>query len=168
MMQAAADAHSGGRRFSMIAGEATSGSERAWNSVGRRRVYVETGPNEYSELRYVQPALDFDLNTGLPTDGAGEAAEHIMVHFLEGEPDKVRMSAAVESIYLWCNTWPDDVFENEDACDAHLGYVAKLYEAFDAFMRANGPLRLLSAQEREQLRAEGIGIKDYIEADRGK
>src|SRR5713101_5148131 len=50
MMQAAADAHSQGKKLSMIAGECTWSSERAWNSVGRRRVYVETGPNEYSEL----------------------------------------------------------------------------------------------------------------------
>jgi len=65
----------------MIAGECTWSSERAWNSVGRRRVYVQTGPNEYSELRYVQPALNFDVKTGLPTEDAGEASEHIMVDF---------------------------------------------------------------------------------------
>jgi hypothetical protein len=166
MMQAAADAHSLGRRFSMIVGECTSSSERAWNSVGRRRVYVETGPNKYSELRYVQPALDFDRNTGLPTEDAGEAPEHIMVHFLEGVPDKARISAAIESMYLWCNTWPQSVFENKAGCDAHLHYVAKLHKEFDAFMRANGPLRLLSAQEREQLRATGAKINEYTEADR--
>src|SRR5260370_39938670 len=62
-------------------------------------VYVQTGPNEYSELRYVQPALNFDVKTGLPTEDAGEASEHIMVDFLEGEPDKGRISTSVESIH---------------------------------------------------------------------
>ena len=167
MMQAAADAHSEGKRFLMIAGECTWSSERAWNSVGRRRVYVETGANRYSELRYVQPALDFDRSTGLPTEEVGEAAEHIMVHFLEGEPDKARISAAIESMYLWCNTWPQSVFENKAAHDAHLHYVATLHKEFDALMRANGALRLLSADEREQLRATGAKINEYTEADHG-
>jgi hypothetical protein len=168
LMQAAADAHSEGKRFSMIAGECTWRSERVWNSVGRRRVYVETGPNRYSELRYVQPALDFDRSTGLPTKDVGEAAEHIMVQFLEGEPDKARISAAIESMYLWCNTWPQSIFESKAAYDAHLHYVATLHKDFDAFMRANGPLRLLSAQDREQLRRRGTEISEYTEADHDK
>jgi hypothetical protein len=165
MMQAAADAHSQGKKLSMIAGECTWSSERAWNSVGRRRVYVETGPNEYSELRYVQPALNFDVKTGLPTEDAGEASEHIMVDFLEGEPDKGRISTSVESIYKWCNTWPRNAFENQAAYDAHVQYVAHLRSEFNAFMLMNGPLRLLSAAERDQLRAGGATINEYTEAD---
>lgn len=168
MMQAAADAHSEGRKFSMVVGECTSSSERAWNSVGRRRVYVEAEPNQYSELRYVQPALDFDRNTGLPAEDAGEAPEHIMVHFLEGVPDKARISAAIESMYLWCNTWPQSLFDSKAAYDAHLHYVAKLHKEFDTLMRANGPLRLLSAQERERLCAMGARVNEYTEADRDK
>jgi len=33
-------------------------------------------------------------------------------------------------------------------------------------MLMNGPLRLLSAAERDQLRAEGATINEYTEADR--
>jgi hypothetical protein len=168
MMQAAADAHSQGKKLSMIAGECTWSSERAWNSVGRRRVYVETGPNEYSELRYVQPALNFDVKTGLPTEDAGEASEHIMVDFLEGEPDKGRISAAVESMNSWCNTWPRNAFENQAAYDVHLQYVADLRKEFNTFIFTNGPLRLLSADQREQLRAQGATINEYTVADHGE
>ena len=168
MMQAAADAHSQGKNLSVIAGECTWSSERAWNSVGRRRVYVETGPNEYSELRYVQPALDFDKKTGLPTEDAGEASEHIMADFLESEPDKGRISAAVESMHRWCNTWPRNGFENQAAYDVHLQYVSDLGKKFNTFISAKGPLRLLSADQREELRAQGATINEYAEADHGE
>ncbi|MBR1172156.1 hypothetical protein [Bradyrhizobium liaoningense] len=165
MMQAAADAHSQGRVFSMIVGECTASSERAWNSVGRRRVYVETASNQYYELPYLQPALDFNRETGLPTEGAGAAPEHIMVHFLNGGPDKARISAAIQRMYRWCNTWPQGVFKSEVAYDAHVHYVAKLHEDFNSFMQTNGSLLLLSAKEREQLRAAGTEIIEYTEAD---
>lgn len=165
MMQAAADAHAQGKKLSVIAGECTSSSERTWNSVGRSRVYVKTGPNEYSELRYVQPALDFDKKTGLPMGDAGEASEHLMVDFLEGEPDTRRLSAAVDSIYRWCNTWPRNAFENQAAYEVHAKYVADLRKKLNTFIFTNGSLRLLSADQREQLRAQGATINEYTEAD---
>jgi hypothetical protein len=165
MMQAAADAHVEGKKLSVIAGECTWSSEKAWNAVGRLRVYVETAPNEYSELRYVQPALDFDPKTGLPTEGAGEAPEHIMMDFLGSEPDKERISAAVESMYKWCNAWPRGEFESEAAYDAHVQYVADIRKEFNSFLNANGPLRLLTPVEREELRANGVVINEYTEAD---
>ena len=60
---------------------------------------------------------------------------------------------------------PENAFENQAAYDAHVQYVAHLRSEFNIFMLMNGPLRLLSAAERDQLRAEGATINEYTEAD---
>jgi hypothetical protein len=152
----------------MIAGECTWSSEHAWNAVGRRRVYVETGPNEYEELPYVQPALEFDPQTGLPAEGAGEVAEHIMVQFLEGEQSKERVAGAVDSIYRWCNILPENFFATSEAFAAHKEYVSHLQKNFNEVMSSKGQLRLLSASEREDLRQKGATIHEYTAANHGE
>lgn len=165
MMEAAADAHALGKTLTTIAGECTEKSEGAWNAVGRRRAYVQTGPNEYSELPYIQPALSFNRETGLPAHGAGEIAEHIMLQFLTGEPTKERVSAAVSSMYRCSNTWPEHMFANKRAYQSHLGYINRLRSNFDSFLMNNGDLLLLTAEERKEMGEKGVAFREHSEAN---
>jgi hypothetical protein len=168
MMQAATDALAQDKKFNMVAAEATGTSEKSWNAVGHRRVYVETGPNEYTELKYVQPALDFDFNTGLPTEDAGEFPEHLMVQFVEGEPDKDRIKAAVDGMYRWNNLYDQDAFTSAEAFNQHKHYIAEIQKKFNDQLSTSSPLHLLSAEEREVLKNKGITIHEYTEADGGE
>lgn len=165
MMEVAADAHALGKTLTTIAGECTEESEGAWNAMGRRRVYVQTGPHEYSELPYIQPALSFNHETGLPAHGAGEMAEHIMLQFLTGEPTKERVSAAVASMYRCSNTWPEHMFANKRAYQSHLGYINRLRSNFDSFLMNNGDLLLLTAEERKEMVEKGVAFREHSEAN---
>lgn len=165
IMQAAADAYTQGKKLVMIAGECTWSSEPAWNAVGLHRVYVKSGENEYTELSYVQPALEFDAKTGLPDEDSGEVPEHLMVEFLEGEPSKERTLAAVASMYRWCNLYPRNFFNSEEAYAAHQKYIASIQKEFSDFLFANGPLHLLSSKERAELKEKGLVIHEYTKAD---
>lgn len=92
IMQAAKDAQAEGKKLAFAAGECTSTSEEFWNSVGWKRPYAET-PNQagsYEELRYIQPALDFDPATGAPAEDAGVVPEHMMIDSFEGTPPQQR------------------------------------------------------------------------------
>jgi hypothetical protein len=166
MMQAAADAYAENQHLSLIAAETTSGSERVWNAMHRRRVYLETAPNQYSELTYIQPALEFDPETGLPAEGAGEVAEHLMVHFLDGKTDKDRLLAAVDGIYRWCNTYPRTFFRNEKAYEKHRQYLHEIWNECRDFVFGAGRLQLLSAIERERFVKQGRQIVQHTAADR--
>lgn len=165
IMQAAADAHAKNNKLVMIAGECTWGSELAWNAVGRRRVYVESGANEYTELPYIQPALDFNPKTGLPDENAGEVPEHLMVQFLQGEPNKERIITAVDSMYRWCNLNPQNFFDTPEAYAIHKEYIANIQKEFSDFLLSHGPLSLLSGGEREELKRKGVAIHEYTKAD---
>ncbi len=165
MMQAAMDSHTEKRRLVMIAGECTWSSERAWNAVGRRRVYVETGRGEYTELPYIQPALEFDPDTGLPLEESGEAPEHLMVQFLEGNPNKEKIIAAIDSIYRWCNVWPRSTFTSDHAYATHVRYLEDFQKRYTDFFSKNGALHLLSPEERKALKAKGIPVHEHTEAD---
>lgn len=168
MMMAVQDANATGKKFTMVVGESTRASEPTWNSVQRRRSYVKTGDNEFSELRYIQPALKFDPDTGVPADDAGEAPEHLMIHFLDGKPDKERISMCVDAIYRWCNILPEDEFNSPQAYQAHLEYIRRIKEKFNELLQGSGELLLLSAKEREVAKNGGLKINEYAEADEGK
>jgi GNAT superfamily N-acetyltransferase len=165
--QAQIDAKAGGRRLAAISAEATSSSEAFWNSVGLNRVYVGAGVkvDEYSELPYVQPALDFDTSTGLPVEGAGEAAEHLMLGFVENEADKELVSLVVDAIYRWSHLWPAEDFESMEAHQANVGYVSKFKQEFDEFLFGSGEMAILTAEDRKNLTMAGAIIHEYTAAD---
>jgi hypothetical protein len=165
MMEAASDAFAADKKLSLVAAETSSSSERVWNTIGRRRAYIETGLNEYTELPYVQPALEFEPQTGLPAEGAGALPEHLMLHFLEGDADKIRLTAAVDSMYRWCNAYPESFFASARAYERHKAYIADIQNKLNDFIFSNGRLRLLSVGERAGLRQQGVTILEYTAAD---
>src|SRR5262249_28912590 len=140
----------------LVVGECTAASEHTWNAVGQRRLYVATGSSEYYELPYVQPPVEWDAQTGLAADGAGNVPEHLMVDFFRVNPDKERVSAAVGAIYLWNNIKPRTFFASHDAYVKHRSTIETIQHKFDDFMFASGQMRLLSAKEQDGLRKVGI------------
>ena len=165
MMQAAADAYADGKKLSMIISECTSTSEKAWNAIGRRRAYVQTGANDWTELKYVQPPLDWDPDTGMPAEDAGNAAEHIMMQPFDGDMTKERLSSALDAIYRWNNYRSEKFFHNPEAQKAHFAYIQAIQKQFDSELNAGGELKLLSASEREEMIKKGAVIHEYTEAD---
>lgn len=167
LIGAAAEAQARGKKFSLVGGECTYTSELAWNALGQRRIYLGTGGRELAEIKYVQPALEFDPDTGLPAEDAGEAPEHLMVQALGGDVTKEKISQVVAAIYRWCNRYPRAAFNSDAAYRAHREYVDRLQRQFDDLLSGPGELKLLTAKEREQTRAAGSVVKDYAEADHG-
>lgn len=166
MMQAAADTHAMGKKLSLVAGECTASSEQTWNAMRRNRLYLKRG-DEYLEPPYLQPALDFDPKTGLPAEGAGEAAEHLQMQFVDVQPSKSAVTSAVDAMYRWCNLLPRDEFETPEAYATHREYVGKIQKEFNDFISQEGELVLLSAQEREELRSQGLVFHEHTAADHG-
>jgi len=160
LMQAEVDAKANGKKLTMVVGESSDESEPAWNAFGRKRVYVQTGPDTYTEIPYVQPPLDFDPDTGLPTEGNIDVPLHLMLQFFDGTADKKRISLAVDAIYRWCNMPPEDEFSTQEALQAQRAYIANLQKQFDDFLFGNGELKLFSANERDEMRKSGASILD--------
>lgn len=170
IMQAAKDAHAEGQRLTLAVGECVYTSEDFWNKVGMRRVYGEKAskPGAYEELRYVQPALDFDLATGQVAEGAGVAPEHLMIHnFDDKNPSQEDVLAAVRAVYTWNNTWPREAFENDQALATHQGHVQPIWQEFKQQVQGVDRLVYLDKKSREEMERAGINIENHSAADNG-
>jgi GNAT superfamily N-acetyltransferase len=118
---AAADASAKGKTLAVITSEATDESVPMWGKLGF----------DFIPVTYIQPALDFDLSTGLPAEDADDVQENLMLAF-NVEPNKHLVSKAVEAIYRWSNLWPREKFESDEAYAAHVAYVDHFQRQFDA------------------------------------
>ncbi len=166
-----ADARGKEKKLIMSAGECTYTSEIFWNRIGWKRVYQEQGTKEkkvYSEVPYIQAALDFDEKSGLPTEDAGEAPEHLMVDPFDGRMlTKKHIISVVEAFYRWCNRWPREAFENDVAYRRHMRYVDKIFKTFKNFVDSHGEPIMLDGAGRDALRKRGMTVKEHSDADRG-
>ncbi|MBI4087885.1 GNAT family N-acetyltransferase [Candidatus Kaiserbacteria bacterium] len=176
IMDAAREAQSEGKQLAFAAGECTYTSESFWNSLGWKRVYAaEPGkPGSYNELKYMQPALDFNTETGKVAEGAGEAPEHLMIDSFQGAPPgKEDVLATVRAFYTWCNTWPKEAFTSEEgvtnmgALREHQKHVIGIWEDFKKQITDRGPLTYLSREEREAAQKANVQIIEHLEADHG-
>ena len=171
IMDAAKSARSEGKELAFAAGECTYTSERFWNNVGWKRVYGATSLEDkkaYTELKYVQPALDFDETTGKPAEDAGEAPEHLMIDsFGRMPPTKEEILQTIQAFYRWCNRWPPEAFENEEAYEKHQEYVSVIEEQFKKQLAESGQLIYLDQSSRKKAKERGVAIEEYAEADQG-
>ncbi len=169
IMDAERTAKAQGKELSFAAGECMSTSEKFWNNVGWKRAYVADRPGEtkaYTELKYVQPALDFDPETGEIAEDAGEAPEHFMVDsFGRMPPTKKEIMMTVNAFYRWCNKWPREAFENDEAYEKHLAYVQGIEDTFNEKLKQGGQVIYLDQQSQEKAMQAGVSIEEYAEAD---
>lgn len=170
LMRIAAEAEAQGKKLKFAVGECKYQSERFWNSVGWKRAYAQTGDKkEYSELKYIQPALDFNEETGEVAADAGTAPEHLMVDAFGAEPpDKEAALKAVQAIYNYNNVWPREAFSNEMAYEKHLKHTEDLEREMKEFLDGSGQLIFLDFTSRQKARVAGVKIHEHIEADRGE
>lgn len=164
--QALSDAAQMGCSLVAITAEATSDSEEFWNAVGLARLYLQTGNiNEYIELQYVQPALDFNPATGRPAEGAEEVPEHLMLGFFDREADKELVSKLVAAVLRWSHRWAREEFKSDEAYATHVAYTDFYQNTFDTFLHANGNLVGMTKADREGLIQKGVTVIDYALAD---
>lgn len=168
MTDAAIEAEKTGKKFTLMCGEASWRAEPYLNKLGRKRVYIQQKKGAYKELPYYQPALDFDTKTGEVADGAGEAAEHLMVRPMDRKtPSKEKMAQMVSAFFRWCNRWPPQAFENKGAYEKHKAYVDRIEGNFNRELESGGQLIFLDKKGRDVLRGRGITVQEHTDADHG-
>lgn len=132
-------------------------------------MYAADAPGEtksYGELKYVQPAVDFDEETGEPTEDAGESPEHLMIDsFNRMPPTKEQVAQTVEAFYRWCNKWPREAFASDEAHARCVQYVEGFEKKFRKELEDAGQIIFLDQPSREKALEKGISIKEYEEAD---
>lgn len=164
------DAQHKGKKLGFAAGECTYTSERFWNSVGWKRPYGQVGEDKrsYEELRYIQPALDFEKSSGKEAADAGEAPEHLMIDsFGHQPPTKEQILETVDAFYRWCNKWPREAFDSDEAYQTHLHYVDGIKAGFKQQLDSLGQVILLDKTSRDKALATGVKIKEHTEAEHG-
>lgn len=159
------------RKFSFTAGECVHTSEDFWNAVGLKRGYLADTQKQsgFKELKYIQPALDFDPKTGEVAKDAGTAPEHLMVDSLGGDQaTKTQVGRMVKAFYRWNNTWPLEAFEGErkeEALQTHLSHTKGILDQFTQELDEGGQLTFMSKEERLALIERGTVIEEHTDAD---
>jgi hypothetical protein len=170
LVDATKEAQSEGRTLKFAIGECTSTSEKYWNSVGWKRAYGKTEKeNEYKEIEYVQPALDFDEDTGKIAEDAGEAPEHMMIdNFGSATITKADIVRSCKAFTDYNIEWPREAFNSDEAHATQKAYLDSYNAGFANMVNSGGELIFLSQQERKDAKKEGLKIKEYKAADHGE
>jgi len=167
LIDASKEAKRQGKILKYAIGECTYTSEKFWNSVGWRRVYVKTGDNEFTELRYVQPALDFNEETGKPSEDAGECPEHLMIDCFGMNPSAEELKRLHDALLHYNGDWPEAAFKDKKAYHIHINYMQKFKDKMSSFLREHDQLVFLDIEGRESAKKNGFKIKEHKAADRG-
>jgi hypothetical protein len=160
LMDAVEQADKQKQKLSFSIGECTATSEHYWNSVGWKRVYVKD-PNteEHIEVPYIQPALDFNRETGDPT--MSEVPEHLMIDSFSGSPSKNDIASAYMALIEYNAFLPREEFESDAAFEKKEAYIKNITDTFKAALESEGELVLLDAKTREEMREKGAKILDH-------
>lgn len=158
-----------GLRFIGTAGECTYTSKRYWENLGWRRTYTQDQQGSIAEIPYVQPPLDFDLETGEITEGCGDAPEHFMVRLFDNasieDPSIAEKFIQIVRAFYRANNYVDRrAFEAETAYQNHHTAIDPHLAQFSRDAR-RGNIRLLSGEECDALQRSGIEIEHYLTPD---
>lgn len=161
------EANRQGKKLVGAVGECTWTSERFWNNVGRKRVYVKEDDGSFTEIEYYHPPLTFDVTTGLPEEGSGEGPEHLMVDFFleNGEENPHVKSWLISSVNAFnrCSSYiPSNAFQgSQEAYERHVAGI-KQYEQEFADQFQDKEIVFLTRKERLALQAQGVQVKNFI------
>lgn len=160
LMDAVTQADKQEQKLSFSIGECTATSEHYWNSVGWKRVYVKNPTTEeHVEVPYIQPALNFNRETGAPT--MSEVPEHLMIDSFSGSPSKKDIASAYMALIEYNAFLPREEFDNDAAFEKKEAYIKSITEAFKDALQSEGELVLLDARTREEMREKGAKILDH-------
>lgn len=171
LMDCAMEAQRTGKRFAFAAGECTYTSEKFWNKVGWERAYkkVEGEEEKYRELKYVQPPLTFNPDTGEPAEDAGAVPEHVMIDALGGgKPTERDLSETIWAFYRWSSIKPREAFTSDEAYQNHLRYAEGLCDDFGGELSQDLELAFFTGEERKQARERGALFREHVAADHGR
>ena len=164
LMDATDQAAREGKKLKFAIGECTDVSEKYWNDVGWKRIYAQE-PNEltsFTEVPYMQPALDFDEDTGEVAEGVGEAPEHLMMDsFGSQAPTKEDLLRAYDAFMSWNAHWPRQAFGSDEAFASHQAYTSNLEGVFAAFLESHNSLLYLDAEARTHASENNIKINEH-------
>ncbi len=163
LIDAKQEAMKQGKNLRFAFGECTASSERFWNNVGWKRIYGKADTGTYDELPYMQPALDFDQNSGAPAAGAGTTPEHLMMDsFGANSPSKDDIMRAYTA-FMRYNTmdWSREAFASDEAFSLHQSYMQSLRAEIEHFLESHGAIAFLDSSEREELQSTGTLINNH-------
>ncbi len=155
LMQAEMDAKARGEKLILVLGECTECSIDNWSSLGLRQLWLSEDGQRYSESRFTQPALFFDLGTGQPGEGAGVVTEHLMLRPFDCLVTKWLVFRAVQALFMWCARRTPDDFHNEYAYETYRRHFDELLSEFFESLFLPPTLCLFTAQERIQAQRRG-------------
>jgi GNAT superfamily N-acetyltransferase len=169
------EARARGLKLIGVTGECTWDSRRFWESMGLRRAYAGTGGRELREVPYIQPPLDFDLETGAVAEGCDNAPEHFMVQYFDDaamlKPDAQKLQRIVRAFYRANNYVGRAAFkegaEGDEAYEAHRRAITPHEEQFSRDV-SRGNIRLLSGPECRAFEASGGTVVDWVTCDEEK
>lgn len=148
-----------------ILAECTPDSEKLMNSVGLKRIFFEKG-NTITELPYYQPALEFDLKTGVNL--SCEVAEHLMLlNLSRGPTNMVILCDIIHSLFNhYEKNYVENDFENLFAYQKYCAYFQNLRRnIFQYIIYSGGCLRMLNFAEQYRAMQENFQIKNHTMAD---
>ncbi len=144
--------------------ETTSESRGFWDSVHFKRAYLVKGDKKLAQVKYWQGALDFG-DDGLPTEEAGEVAEHMAYREFVHGVTLAELIEATNAIRDWSSLWGEDDFDSAEAYQAHLGYNEELKDRFLAQFEGVKEFKLLTASEVADFEDDGWEVEEFAEAD---
>lgn len=172
------------------AGECTYTSRAFWERMGWKRVYAKDGGEQgknYKEISYIQPPLNYDLETGNPEEDSDIAPEHLMMNifhtWVENSPQIDKKVASVVNGFYRTNNYiapeafglsldkntnelkPLDVNTNKEEVEKsinsyknHLTFVDSQLVDFKKQLE-NKRIRFLNKKQIEQ---DGYNVEDFI------
>lgn len=148
--------------------EGVKRSEHYWNTIGvtqdegMKRIYGVLPSGELEEIAYSLPPLEWNSD-GSPI-GEG-IPEHLMILW-RGSPDTVQKNDLKDVLKVWWDQWytrPIEDFESSNAHRQHTQFVEQfLANNVVTPLDRYTSLRLLSREQREELRNEGQIIIEQV------
>jgi hypothetical protein len=174
LIDATKNAQEKGKTLKFAIGDCTNSSEKFWNKVGWKRIYQKNSEGNdigetYTELKFIQPAFNFDPNTGEIAKGAGEVALHLMVDaFDEEAPNKQDIKRAYLAFMDYVVGLPPEAFNNPEAERVQKEYVSKIVNDFIGRLDMGGDLVFMDAKEREEAKKTGAVVYEHASNDHDK
>ena len=156
------------KKFIGAAGECTYTSRNFWEKMNWKRCYMRPkgdASNNWKEIVYVQPPLDFNLETGEVEEGSGDAPEHFMAHIFEllrGEqdPEKIikKLISIVNGFYRTNNFIAPEAFGGKT--EAYEKHYALINERLENFAKQFEGMEVSFFSE-DEIKKGGLAVENY-------
>lgn len=178
--QAQKAAEARGEYVRFVMGDACATVEPVVNKMARARLYFQNSEGQWEELKYYHPALEWNKETGDPAEDAGTHSGHAMIGLMSGERSvstadvlagaraAFEYNCVAEAVAV--TRGHEDMWERKlDGTDPEsnsLRQIKGVYEGMKQQLAGVDTLRLISAEERKEMKASGEEfIEHHVEDD---